>query len=401
MSKDANSFFLSKKEWSAVKDELLSCYLTPYIQKILATRKPLLYVDCFAGKGRFQDGSPGSPIIALDVIKECLKQTKFPNTIVECRFIEANHVDELTVNIAGYENCQIIPGKYQEVIEELLKWKRGYNAFFYVDPYGVKDLNCSIFDKFTQHKFNSVEMLINMNSFGFVRAACSAMQTSYDDIERFDDVIVEYDPFEFDFLPQLAQKLSDIAGGDYWRKIIEDYKAGQFDGYEAEMQFASQYCQRLREKYRYVLNMPIRVKEKHRPKYRMIHVTNHPDGCVLMYENILKRWERLALIQRQGQNLLFDETIENETVDEQEVTKNLKQHLAKYSDYSSWREILATFLTEYGILCKKDILINIMRRIEKEGFIVVYRHPARTKTGKPTSFYAEDSNQQVMIRRKS
>ena len=34
--------------------------------KILYTRNPLVYVDCFAGKGKFDDGNPGSPLIALD-----------------------------------------------------------------------------------------------------------------------------------------------------------------------------------------------------------------------------------------------------------------------------------------------------------------------------------------------
>lgn len=46
MSKDNSAFFLKKNVWSEVKDELLECYLEPYIQKILRTNKPLLYVDC-------------------------------------------------------------------------------------------------------------------------------------------------------------------------------------------------------------------------------------------------------------------------------------------------------------------------------------------------------------------
>ena len=50
MAKDNTSFFERKQIWSTVKDELLGCYLKPYISKILATRHPLFYVDCFAGK---------------------------------------------------------------------------------------------------------------------------------------------------------------------------------------------------------------------------------------------------------------------------------------------------------------------------------------------------------------
>ena len=50
MTKRNDDFFREKKAWSKVKDELLECYLTPYIAKILTTKKPLVYVDCFAGK---------------------------------------------------------------------------------------------------------------------------------------------------------------------------------------------------------------------------------------------------------------------------------------------------------------------------------------------------------------
>lgn len=70
MAKDNSTFFLKKNIWSEVKDELLGCYLRPYVQKILATRRPLFYVDCFAGKGRFDDGTKGSPLIALEIIDE-------------------------------------------------------------------------------------------------------------------------------------------------------------------------------------------------------------------------------------------------------------------------------------------------------------------------------------------
>lgn len=51
MAKKNDDFFVEKKQWSKVKDELLGCYLKPYVAKILHTHKPLAYVDCFAGKG--------------------------------------------------------------------------------------------------------------------------------------------------------------------------------------------------------------------------------------------------------------------------------------------------------------------------------------------------------------
>ena len=152
MAKKNNDFFVEKKAWSVVKDELLGCYFMPYVSKILHTGRPLVYVDCFAGKGKFDDGTPGSPLIALEAI----------------------------------------------------------------------------------------------------------------------DDLIEYDPSKMNKSSESIDELNAIAGGDYWTRIIDQYKVGAIDGYEAETRFAEQYCQRLRQNYKYVLNMPLRIKKGQRPKYRLI-----------------------------------------------------------------------------------------------------------------------------------
>jgi three-Cys-motif partner protein len=88
-----NEFFSKKKPWSEIKDDILSWYLEPYIAKILATRKPLLIVDCFAGKGKFDDGSDGSPLI---ILKNVMNTTsKYSNTKICCVFIEKKYYKEL------------------------------------------------------------------------------------------------------------------------------------------------------------------------------------------------------------------------------------------------------------------------------------------------------------------
>ena len=76
MSKDNRDFFVQKKIWSVVKDELLRCYLVPYFNKIFLTRKPILYVDCFAGKGKFDDGNDGSPLVALKCLDTSFQQSR-------------------------------------------------------------------------------------------------------------------------------------------------------------------------------------------------------------------------------------------------------------------------------------------------------------------------------------
>lgn len=60
---NTKDFFKTKNPWSIYKDKLLFDYLTIFFQKILLNGYDTIYIDGFAGKGRFDDGEEGSPII--------------------------------------------------------------------------------------------------------------------------------------------------------------------------------------------------------------------------------------------------------------------------------------------------------------------------------------------------
>lgn len=399
MSKKNNDFFKEKKAWSEVKDELLGCYFKPYVQKILHTYKPLIYVDCFAGKGKFEDGCPGSPLIALDIIRSCVDSTTMESPSISTHFIDLNYADDLQKNLMGYPNVKIYSGKYEDKIVEILRNKYNCNVFLYIDPYGIKALNCSLFDNFAQQGFNSIELLINMNSFGFIREACNAMGARFYDKDLFDD-LVEYEPSTFGVSEKAIKDLDEIAGGEYWQAIIKDYKEGRIDGYEAEKRFADQYCQRLRQQYKYVLNLPLRIKKGQRPKYRMIHATNHKDGCLLMVDNIYNRWQALIEIQHHGQLSMFEESYDNEIVDTRDMEEKAKKFFSKFKQAISLHEALADFFVEYGAICSTSDIKKIIKNWETVGAFEIMRTPKMTSKGTPTNFMTEGRNQSVLIRSK-
>ncbi|MCH5152539.1 MAG: hypothetical protein J1F68_01065 [Clostridiales bacterium] len=269
--------------------------------------------------------------------------------------------------------------------------------FLYIDPYGIKALNCWQFDGFARSGFNSIELLINLNSFGFIREACNALGTRFDDKELFDD-LVEYEPSRFVASEKSIQDLNDIAGGDYWQEIIKDYKASKIDGYEAEKTFADEYCRRLSHSYKYVLNLPLRIKPGQRPKYRMVHATNHKDGCLLMVDNIYNRWQNLRDIQNYGQMSLFEETFDNEIIDIDDIKEKARRHFSKYTTAISLHEALANFFVEYGAICATNHIKDILKTWEKAGIIEVIRNPQTTNNGKATTFMSEGRGKTVSVR---
>lgn len=400
MSKKNDDFFVEKKPWSEVKDQLLGCYLKPYVAKILHTRKPLVYVDCFAGKGKFDDGNPGSPLIALDIIQQGLTASKMNGHVdIAPAFIDLNYADDLRVNLKDYPGVKIVSGAYEETIDDLLKNKNGCNVFLYIDPYGIKALNCSKFDEFANGQFYSIELLINMNSFGFIREGCRVMgkQFKMDDDNFFDD-LVEYAPAKFDTSDKSVEALNQIAGGVYWQSIIEQFSSGEIDGYKAEEYFAEQYCQRLSQTFTYVLNMPIRIKKGQHTKYRMIHATNHPDGCILMADNICNRWELMQQIQTGGQLSLLPETVDNQIIDETEIQNDVIEHFSQCCNWTSLNEALAVFFVEYGVVCKSGEITKILKKLEKEKRLEVMRTPSLTEKGKPSTFMTEGHGKTVSVK---
>lgn len=402
MVKKNDDFFAEKKPWSKVKDALLGCYFQPYVQKILCTYKPLIYVDCFAGKGKFDDGNPGSPIIALDIIKECVSKTTMQSTPqIEKIFIDLNYANDLQENLKNYKGISIISGKYEEKIDSVLKDKANYNVFLYIDPYGIKALDCSKFDELANGNFNSIELLINMNSFGFLREGCRVLGTQFNTDDNYDDLI-EYEPSVLDVstssIQTSIQLLNKIAGGEYWVDIVERYKDQQISGYEAEELFSKQYCQRLRQSFSYVLNMPIRLQQGQHTKYRMIHATKHKDGCLLMVENICNRWELLRDMQNSGQLAFFNENINNEILNDKELESKIISHFSRYNNLTSLDIAVAEFFVNNGVICSRKEVSNILLKLEKAGKAVISRKPNTTKNGRPSTFMQESKDKKAFIK---
>ncbi|MDR0994253.1 MAG: three-Cys-motif partner protein TcmP [Verrucomicrobiota bacterium] len=408
MSKDNSNFFEKKKIWSEVKDELLDCYLVPYFTKMMSTGKPTLYVDCFAGKGKFDDGKLGSPLTALQSLGRSLDRCHVRKPAVEMKFIEPNHHKALNANIPieHRTRCELIEGRFEDKITQVLQNANlsnfKLNVFLYIDPYGIKALNASLFDSLAK-ACSTAELLINLNSFGFIREACRIMKIIFREgqVEIFSD-LEEYDSSVLDSI----QKLNAIAGDNYWQEIIDKYSSGKIDGYKAEKKFSQKYKEHLRQSYKYVLDMPIRLKEGQHPKYRMVHATNHPDGCVLMANNMAKRTDRLVVeIQDGGQLGLMPLTAENDIVSDDMLLTRVEAMLATTSDYVRLNEFLADFYNENGVLCGISRLSSgkggsALKTLEKNGYIDVQRNPALTQNGKPSKFWQESKGNTLSLRKR-
>lgn len=269
---DVIQFFRRKKPWSRYKDLILSYYLHPYLTKVKRLKKPIAVIDCFAGAGRYEDGTEGSPLIIANELNNFHKQ----NIEVLGVFIEADAqlFQRLRANLAGAQfPNEIYSGSFRDFSQRLAQIARSHTTFVYVDPIQpghllFNDL-ASVYEALRTGQ--SVETLINFLVFGFLRRAKGLMARLQS-------------PLQNDH-PEVAA-CNAIAGGDYWQSILSSASRN-----EREMidEIARGYTNRLRRWFNWVLHYPIRRKYNSRlPRYHLTFGSRHPDAVDLMNSAMVK-----------------------------------------------------------------------------------------------------------------
>lgn len=372
MLKKNNNFFSKKKEWSKIKDELLGCYLKPYFSKIINTKRPVVYIDCFAGKGKFDDGEDGSPLIALKIIDECIAIASSKVTHdISTYFIDVNYASDLKTNLPTSTDkiiINIIDGVFEEKIDEILSKHKKANVFLYIDPYGIKSLDIPKFKNILKKfKLASVEILINFNSFGFYRQACHIL--GFNNNEKN---LIEYDDY---LVNKNKEDMNKIFGSSSWEEIVCKRKNNKTTAAkDIEIMLSKEFSKNLQDDgFKYVLNIPIKSSEAS-IKYRMFHATNHVDGCILMANNMFLRSKSQRKKINNNKTFLIEFDIDDKIVSDEIKTKNLLS-LIDNNDKIEIRELFCNYFIKFGINSDTKGLIEILKKNKDK--LIIKRYPEK------------------------
>lgn len=119
MPNKTREFFKEKKLWSVYKDKILGNYLKPYFQKMSISSNSTIYIDGFAGKGVFDDGSKGSPLIVKDILVNIQKSSTNKKKKIFPAFIENKYANELESNLND-KNFKVFNSDYKTKVNEIL-----------------------------------------------------------------------------------------------------------------------------------------------------------------------------------------------------------------------------------------------------------------------------------------
>ena len=254
------------KEHTKIKHEILCKYLSGWIKILGKSHRRVCYFDCFAGKGEYEDGSKGSPLVAIETASR-LKE-KFPYLKeIRCIFIEKNEnnfenlrrviYNEIKQQPEKYEGIKIttIHNEFANVAKEIVD---KYNetlapSFFFIDPFGFSGVPFDIIKNILSIK--RTEVFINF----MVR-----------DVNRFLN----------------SSKHRTSIEELYGLESVQEAINSTYPSLSREESLLRLYRDRLHEdaNVKYIFPFKVYADEVLQTTYYLIHATNHPLGCKLMKE---------------------------------------------------------------------------------------------------------------------
>jgi hypothetical protein len=133
-------FFGTRRPPAVLKHEVLRQYVAPYAGMAGSTNPEgrVVFLDGYAGEGHYADGSPGSPLLALETAKSLL-----PKRVLECIFIEKERKSFASLQTVVEEfkaqgvRCEAVHGKVEDHLDAVVQQATGVPLFMFLDPCGL------------------------------------------------------------------------------------------------------------------------------------------------------------------------------------------------------------------------------------------------------------------------
>ncbi|MEU6340664.1 three-Cys-motif partner protein TcmP [Streptomyces sp. NPDC046977] len=342
----SSPFFVSKKAAAVLKHAILKQYVVPFASKVgrYSPGGRVVYVDGYAGPGRYEDGTPGSPSLILN---SAARIADFRQ--LDCFFIERGRKSYRSLSTLVEEargqglSAYALRGRVEKHLDEVLDRAQGAPLFAFLDPFG---LGLS-FDALTKHLFGSrgwatgrlaTEVLLNFNA---------------NAVRRIGGLLTS--PKDTPSKPATLQAMDVACGGPWWR---DEYRTSR-DPAEAVERIADGFASRVGKAVGAgYWTIEVRNRAHHQIAYHLVHFSRHRDGLWLFGEAASLaqvEWRRACLPPR-NEDMLFDAA---DTFDEEEAERakrwvnrirqnieDLQKQLGVFSIGDRQAEVLAGVLGE-------------------------------------------------------
>ncbi|MGA5559224.1 three-Cys-motif partner protein TcmP [Streptomyces lavendulocolor] len=280
------------------KHDLLKRYL-PQFGAMTGTRsrdKRVVYLDGYAGEGRYENGEPASGEIALRVASYLRSQA---GLTLECFFSEAqqksfNRLEEVVQQyLARGVRAHAHRGEVDDVLDQVVERAIREPLFLFLDPCGLVLPQGRLVDVLARKRPNRwppTELLMNFSMMAVWRLGghVRSPQGNEKSLQRFDDV----------------------CGGPWWREYFADAVASRDRDGAAEDAIeavAAEYARRLaRRTGMHVQSVPVSHSPRKRAVYRLVFATRSPYGLWVFGDTVARaRAEWWKTLEEREDDALF------------------------------------------------------------------------------------------------
>lgn len=149
----AEEFFSDLKEWSSRKLSIIRKYVDGFATILGSWHKEIYYVDGFAGRGIYDKGEKGSPVLVAEA-SQGFQQRNKPFTLM-CLNIEKDHDNFTNLSTATKSFGKLVEnleGTFEENIDAILSKIAGKPAVFFIDDFGIKGTDWDTVEKVIARK---------------------------------------------------------------------------------------------------------------------------------------------------------------------------------------------------------------------------------------------------------
>lgn len=291
------TFFVSKKAAAVLKHGVLKQYVLPFASKVGSTSAGgrVVYVDGYAGPGRYADGTEGSPLLILDEAKMIAGYRS-----LECHFVEKSRADAHRLQAVVAEAqaagvaCEAHLGRLEDHLDAILERAAGYPLFLFLDPFGLGLSYDDLVDVLRGKRPPTgppTEVLLNFSSHAVRRIGGVLRADRADARSR-----------------RTVEALDRACGGDWWH---EEFLAAR-DNADAVERIADGFLDRVCQAAKTSgWSVPVRNRADHQPVYHLVFFTRHRQGLYLFGDALSlaqQDWRRACLPPpRDEQPTLFGE----------------------------------------------------------------------------------------------
>ncbi|MFC4950789.1 three-Cys-motif partner protein TcmP [Pseudonocardia sp. GCM10023141] len=268
-----DTYFQRRKPAAAFKHGILSRYPVVFAAKTGAATagQRVMFLDGYAGAGQYDDESPGSPLLFMEVAKSMGGRRAVTGVFVEADEVNYQHLAELLAEITPPDaSYTTVHGELGEHLHWILRKAADAALFVFLDPFGTaldRPQLCHLLT--TRPRWPPTEVLLHFSVStvarigGIVRKAHRQRQ-QLTAAER-----------------KTVANVDRFLGGDWWqaafRTTAEDHDEGTAT--QAALDVANRYCTEIGHQTGFTpVAIPVRPAPGRLPKYVLVLFTRHPHG---------------------------------------------------------------------------------------------------------------------------